>query len=194
MIRDRDYLKEKFKKNIKEKVYIEKPSGKFSLTSLITIPSDLFDNKLKNLGYVYEIGMESEIHDLKYKIYDKYKINLGLCYCRQLREEYGSTIKALNRISDIPEERFNEIIYYIGQHNGFYTDIGDDFIIYITNDNIEIPKIIIEPIQYADYLTEPIYFSEYPTETLKNIEIPKDNKEEITIKTKIKNFFKQILK
>lgn len=55
MNRDRDYIREKYKKNVEKKMYLEKPivSGFDGCFSISEIPSGLFDNKLKNLGYVF---------------------------------------------------------------------------------------------------------------------------------------------
>lgn len=185
MNRDRDYIREKYKKNVEKKMYLEKPivSGFDGCFSISEIPSGLFDNKLKNLGYVYGRNIEYEIRDLKFAIRNKYKIDLGLFYCKQLREDFGSITKVLNRLDDIPEERFRSIVEYTETIKfGFI----ENFINYIIDIELEIPKY-----QEND-CSQKISFSEYIAENSKNTIICEEVKEYLSTKTKIKNFFNQL--
>lgn len=132
---------------------------------------------------LYDRNIEYEIRDLKFAIRNKYKIDLGLFYCKQLREDFGSITKVLNRLDDIPEERFRSIVEYTETIKfGFI----ENFINYINDIELEIPKY-----QEND-CSQQINYSEYIAENLKNTIICEEVKEYFSTKTKIKNFFNQL--
>lgn len=119
---------------------------------------------------LYGRNIEYEIRDLKFAIRNKYKIVLGSFYCKQLREEFGSITKVLNRLDDIPEYRFRSIVEYTESIKfGFI----ENFINYIIDIELEIP--IVNTIDFE------------------NANDFEDAKENNSTKNKIKNFFKQLL-